>query len=102
MESLTENRSLLYSLAGAGGFVVMLALGEYEYISVSSTLYLYPVLSPFSGWLPEFSEQFSVVDFPAEYRSILVQVLAVDAAAAFLIDRILLYIAGEGSLNIRM
>jgi len=80
MESLTENRSLLYSLAGAGGFVVMLAL----------------------GWLPEFSEQFSVVDFPAEYRSILVQVLAVDAAAAFLIDRILLYIAGEGSLNIRM
>ena len=29
MESLTENRSLLYSLAGAGGFVVMLALGEY-------------------------------------------------------------------------
>merc|ERR1719187_611261 len=80
MESLTENRSLLYSLAGAGGFVVMLAL----------------------GWLPEFSEQFSIVDFPAEYRSILVQVLAVDAAAAFLIDRILLYIAGEGSLNIRM
>ena len=28
MESLTENRALLYSLAGAGGFVVMLALGE--------------------------------------------------------------------------
>ena len=28
MESLTDNRPLLYSLAGAGGFVVMLALGE--------------------------------------------------------------------------
>jgi magnesium-transporting ATPase (P-type) len=28
MESLTENRALLYSLAGAGGFVVMLALGQ--------------------------------------------------------------------------
>ncbi len=28
MESLTENRALLYSLAGAGGFVVMLALGK--------------------------------------------------------------------------
>ena len=28
MESLTENRPLLYSLAGAGGFVVMLALGR--------------------------------------------------------------------------
>ena len=29
MESLTENRPLLYSLAGAGGFVVMLALGRF-------------------------------------------------------------------------
>jgi len=28
MESLTENRALLYSLAGAGGTVVMLALGK--------------------------------------------------------------------------
>ena len=28
MESLAENRSLLYALAGAGGFVVMLALGN--------------------------------------------------------------------------
>merc|ERR1719445_281055 len=54
MESLTENRSLLYSLAGAGGFVVMLAL----------------------GWLPEFSDQFSIVDFSDEFRSILLQVLA--------------------------
>lgn len=80
MESLTENRSLLYSLAGAGGFVVMLAL----------------------GWLPEFSEQFSIVDFSDEFRSILIQVLAVDAAAAYVLDRILMFIAGEGSLNIRI
>ena len=52
MESLVENRPLLYSLAGAGGFVVMLAL----------------------GWLPEFSIQMSIVDFPEEFRSILIQV----------------------------
>jgi len=80
MESLTENRSLLYSLFGAGGFVVMLAL----------------------GWLPEFSEQFSIVDFPGEYRTVLVQVLAFDACAAYLLDRILLYLAGEGRLNVRI
>jgi hypothetical protein len=102
MESLTENRSLLYSLAGAGGFVVMLAL----------------------GWLPEFSDQFSIVDFSDEFRSILVQVLAnrrldwtgsakpvldgrpqvlvVDAAAAYLLDRVLMFVAGEGRLNIRL
>merc|ERR1719342_1176370 len=80
MESLTENRSLLYSLAGAGGFVVMLAL----------------------GWLPEFSDQFSIVDFSDEFRSILIQVLAVDAILAFVFDRILLFIAGEGKLKIKI
>ena len=26
------------------------------------------------GWLPEFSNQFSIVDFSDEYRSILIQV----------------------------
>jgi len=80
MESLVENRPLLYSLAGAGGFVVMLAL----------------------GWLPEFSIQMSIVDFPEEFRSILIQVLAVDAILAFVFDRILLFIAGEGKLKIKI
>merc|ERR1712212_609341 len=80
MESLTENRSLLYSLAGAGGFVVMLAL----------------------GWLPEFSDQFSIVDFSDEFRSILLQVLAVDAAAAYILDRALMFLFGEGKLNIKV
>jgi len=79
MESLLENRPLLYSLAGAGGFVVMLAL----------------------GWLPEFSNQFSIVDFSDEFRAVLLQVLVIDAAAAFLLDRALLWLAGEGKLNIR-
>jgi len=80
MESLTENRSLLYSLAGAGGFVVMLAL----------------------GWLPEFSDQFSIVDFSDEFRSILLQVLTVDAAAAYILDRALMFLFGEGRLNIKI
>jgi len=80
MESLTENKPLLYSLAGAGGFVVMLAL----------------------GWLPEFSNQFSIVDFSDEFRSILIQVLAVDAVAAFLFDRILLWLFGEGKLRVKI
>jgi len=80
MESLTENRSLLYSLAGSGGFVVMLAL----------------------GWLPEFAEQFSIIDFSDHFRSILLRVLAVDAALVYIIDRVLLYIFGEGRLNVKL
>ena len=36
MESLFDNRPLLYSLAGAGGFVVMLALGKIIKLSTVS------------------------------------------------------------------
>ena len=39
MESLFDNRPLLYSLAGAGGFVVMLALGKK--LTIASSKYLY-------------------------------------------------------------
>jgi hypothetical protein len=39
MESLTENRALLYSLAGAGGFVVMLALGKLAFQKPNSWTY---------------------------------------------------------------
>merc|ERR1712212_1263624 len=80
MESLTDNRPLLYSLAGAGGFVVMLAL----------------------GWLPEFSNQFSIVDFSDEFRAVLLQVLVIDAAAAYILDRALMFLFGEGKLNIKV
>ena len=72
MESLVENRPLLYSLAGAGGFVVMLALGmDHKIISCF-------IFSYFTGWLPEFSSQMSIVDFSDEFRSVLVQVSGID------------------------
>ena len=67
-----ENRPLLYSLAGAGGFVVMLALGSYHNI-ISCFIFSY-----FTGWLPEFSSQMSIVDFSDEFRSVLVQVSVID------------------------
>jgi len=41
MESLTENKALLYSLMGTGSFIFLLA----------------------SGIMPEISEQFYIVDF---------------------------------------
>jgi len=44
MESLTENKALLYSLMSTAGFIAMLVL----------------------GWIPELCEQFGVVDFPDE------------------------------------
>jgi manganese-transporting P-type ATPase len=44
MESLTENRALLYSLLGSGGAVLALAM----------------------GLVPDFASQFEIVDFPPE------------------------------------
>lgn len=44
MESLLENKALLYSLLGSGGVVFALAVGI----------------------VPEFAQQFEIVDFPPE------------------------------------
>jgi len=44
MESLTENKSLLYSIVGSAGAILALALGIF----------------------PDMAYQFEIVDFPAE------------------------------------
>lgn len=44
MESLRENKALMYSLSATGSFIALLAL----------------------GWVPELSEQFGIIDFPEE------------------------------------
>lgn len=76
MESLSENKALLYSLMGSGGVVMSLALGV----------------------VPEFAQQFEIVDFPPEYRIILVKVLVADFTLSFSVDRICLFLFGEGRL----
>ena len=44
MESLWENKALLYALSATASFILILAL----------------------GWLPELDEQFGIIEFPAE------------------------------------
>lgn len=44
MESLKENKALLYSILGSGGVVLALAL----------------------GLVPELSDQFEIIDFPPD------------------------------------
>ncbi|XP_059481282.1 endoplasmic reticulum transmembrane helix translocase [Neocloeon triangulifer] len=78
MESLSENKSLLYSLLGSGGAVLALAM----------------------GLVPEFAIQFEIVDFPPEFRSVLLQVLCADFLLAWLVDRSCLWLFGEGKLSI--
>ncbi|CAL4059528.1 unnamed protein product, partial [Meganyctiphanes norvegica] len=76
MESLFENKALLYSLLGSGSVVMSLALGV----------------------VPEFAQQFEIVDFPPEYRVMLVKVLVSDFMLSLIVDRSCLWLFGEGRL----
>lgn len=78
MESLRENRALLYSLVGSGSFILGLALGV----------------------MPEVSHDFSIVEFDPEFRQLLAGVLVADFVLAFVVDRVCLFIFGEGRLKL--
>ncbi|XP_061396165.1 endoplasmic reticulum transmembrane helix translocase [Musca vetustissima] len=73
MESLRENRLLLYSILISTGLVFMLALG----------------LSP------ELTNTFEIVDFPSEFRQILLYVLLADTIVAYVLDRVCSFLFGE-------
>ncbi|XP_014238364.1 manganese-transporting ATPase 13A1 [Trichogramma pretiosum] len=74
MESLTENKYLLYSLLGSTGAVFALAFGI----------------------VPDIASQFEIVDFPSDFRMILVQVLAANFVFTYAVDRICRKLFGEG------
>ncbi len=78
MESLKENRALLYSLVGTGSFILGLVL----------------------GLMPEINQEFGIVEFEPQYRNLLAGVLFADFILAFVVDRICLFIFGEGKLGI--
>uniref|UniRef100_A0AAQ5X051 Cation-transporting P-type ATPase N-terminal domain-containing protein n=1 Tax=Amphiprion ocellaris TaxID=80972 RepID=A0AAQ5X051_AMPOC len=78
MESLSENRPLLWSIALSGLAIVGLLTGS----------------------SPEFNEQFALVDIPTEFKLIISQVLVVDFVAALLVDRVLQFLLGKGTLRL--
>ncbi|RXN04414.1 manganese-transporting ATPase 13A1 [Labeo rohita] len=78
MESLTENRPLLWSIGISGLAIVGLLTGS----------------------SPEFNEQFALVDIPTEFKLIIAQVLVVDFVAALLVDRLLQFLLGKGNLRL--
>ncbi|XP_024919934.1 endoplasmic reticulum transmembrane helix translocase isoform X2 [Cynoglossus semilaevis] len=78
MESLSENRPLLWSIALSALAIVGLLTGS----------------------SPEFNEQFALVDIPTEFKMIIAQVLVVDFVAALLVDRVLQFLLGKGTLRL--
>ncbi|KAG8439289.1 hypothetical protein GDO86_005490 [Hymenochirus boettgeri] len=78
MESLRENKPLLWSIILSG--VAILGL--------------------LSGSSPEFNDQFGLVDIPMEFKMIIAQVLFVDFCAAWAVDRVLQYLLGSSKLRV--
>lgn len=78
MESLKDNKPLLYSILATEGVVLLLTLGI----------------------VPELSASFEIIDFPPDFRILLIQVLFADFFCSFLFDRICLWICGEGGMKI--
>lgn len=74
MESLTQNKALLFSLVGNSAVILLLAC----------------------GFLPNLAVQFEIVDFPTHFRTILVQILVADFVLAYIVDRVCLWLFGEG------
>lgn len=77
MESLRQNKPLLWSIAGSISAVICLV----------------------SGIFPDMCHQFSVVEFEPEFQNVVLGVLALDLLSAFVIDRTLDFICGKGQLR---
>ncbi|XP_068392736.1 endoplasmic reticulum transmembrane helix translocase [Eschrichtius robustus] len=78
MESLPENRPLVWSLAVSLLAIVGLLLGS----------------------SPEFNSQFGLVDIPVEFKLVIAQVLLLDFCLALLVDRVLQFFLGTPKLKV--
>ncbi|XP_060590702.1 endoplasmic reticulum transmembrane helix translocase-like isoform X1 [Ruditapes philippinarum] len=79
MESLRNNKPMLYSLSISGSAIIGLA----------------------SGLLPEATEYFELVHLPDDFRSTVLGVVVADMVGAFVVDRFLQLIFGNGKVKKR-
>ncbi|XP_076162802.1 endoplasmic reticulum transmembrane helix translocase [Ptiloglossa arizonensis] len=73
MESLSQNKSLLYSLIGTVAFILGLC-----------------------GFSPVLATKFEIVEFPSDFRTLFIQILVADFILAYIVDRACLWLFGEG------
>ncbi|KAK9407448.1 manganese-transporting ATPase 13A1 [Crotalus adamanteus] len=78
MESLRENKPLLWSIIISGLAIVALLTGS----------------------SPEFNEQFGLVEIPTEFKLVITKVLVANFFIALLIDRILQFLLGSTKLKV--
>ncbi|GBL77976.1 Manganese-transporting ATPase 13A1 [Araneus ventricosus] len=77
MESLSENKPLMYSIVVSGTAILMLV----------------------TGLSPDLAGVFSIVDFSPEYQNVVLLTLFSDFFFAFLVDRVCLFLCGRGKLR---
>ncbi|NXG48046.1 AT131 ATPase, partial [Psilopogon haemacephalus] len=78
MESLQENKPLLWSILLSGVAIVGLLTGS----------------------SPEFNQQFGLVEIPTEFKVVITEVLLADFFLALLVDRVLQYLLGSSKLKV--
>lgn len=77
MENLIENKPLLYSTLGTVMVILCLSVGIIEGLN----------------------EHFEIVQFPYEFRVILIAVLILDCCGSYVMDRLCLWLFGEGKFK---
>ncbi|GIY91854.1 manganese-transporting ATPase 13A1 [Caerostris extrusa] len=77
MESLSENKPLMYSILISGTAILMLV----------------------TGLSPDLAGVFSIVDFPPEFQNTVLLTLFSDFFFAFFVDRVCLFLFGRGKLR---
>lgn len=77
MEGLTDNKPLFYSLVASFGLIIGLTL----------------------NLIPPMAEMLKIVDFPDEFRKILIMALIGNFMATFIVDRSCRWLFGEGELK---
>lgn len=73
MQNLRDNRPLLYIFSGS----------------------LFVIFVCVNGWSPSLTGQLSVVEFPVEFRPIVLSTIVLDFGAAYILDRVCEYLFGR-------
>jgi cation-transporting ATPase 13A1 len=79
MESITENKPFFYSIMMSSFAVIGLVTRSF----------------------PEFNDQFEIVPIPYELQKTMLALLFLDVIGAFILDRVCMWLFGEGRLRIR-
>lgn len=97
MESLTQNKPLLWSVVCSISAVVALVTGWFPDLANQFSIVEFPleVCSLFCA----ISSESNLLSFPFQYQKIVLGVLAMDLALAFIIDRTLDFLFGKAKLR---